>query len=166
MSCHRLVDRDRVLQSRTGDHQGMGITITADLNQSMLALISTKPAPIYFGRVVVDPPEVRSRVDCLGFVDPPCCLFDQMKYVPSKIIIEPSTGMAEGAACAVRPTNAATGRKPPTLKSRRHPFEKVQAIGRDLESIENTSMAAAQKHAVDVEIQQWIGVRRHGASAI
>ena len=29
------------------------------------------------------------------------------------------------------------------------PIEKVQAIGRDLESIENTSMAAAQKHAVD-----------------
>jgi len=67
MSWHRLTDRDRLLQSRTGDRQGMGITITADLNQSMLAVISTKPAPIYFGWVVVEPPEVGSWVDCLSF---------------------------------------------------------------------------------------------------
>jgi hypothetical protein len=32
--------------------------ITADLNQSIPSVMRQKPAPIYFGRVVVDPPEV------------------------------------------------------------------------------------------------------------
>jgi hypothetical protein len=33
------------------------------------------------------------------------------------------------------------------------PFEKVQAIGRDLEGIEHTRMATAQQHTVNVEVQ-------------
>jgi hypothetical protein len=61
--------------------------------------------------------------------------------------------MAERAACAVRPTNAAPGREPPALKLTCCPFEKVQAIGRDLEGVEHTRMAAAQQHTVNVEVQ-------------
>jgi hypothetical protein len=58
-----------------------------------------KPVPSMFGRIVIGSiASVLSTIHAAG----------QIKYAPSGII-EPSTDMAEGAACAVRPTNAAAG---------------------------------------------------------
>lgn len=131
----------------------------------MLAMISTKPAPIYFGWVVVEPPEVGSWVDCLSFADPPRRPFDQIEHAPSGII-QRGTGMAEGAADSVRPTLTATGREPAAPKYHRRPPEKIQTAGRNFERIEYARVAAAQKHAIEVEIQYWIGVRGHSTSTI
>jgi len=50
--------RDCPFQYRTGDSQGSRITIAAELYQPILTTMHPKPAPIYFGRVIIEPPKM------------------------------------------------------------------------------------------------------------
>ena len=61
--CYSLIrgiwlHRDCPLQYRSGDRQGSGILIGAELNEPILTATRPKPVPRIVGRIVIEPPKV------------------------------------------------------------------------------------------------------------
>lgn len=136
----------------SGYQQRVRVSIAADLDQPILAVMHPKPIPITFGRIGVDPPEIQSRINRIGFVGGPCRPFNQIEHRPPGLV-KRRTGKAECPSCSVRPVRTASRRKPPAPKSCRRPFEEVQAAGRYLKPVEISRVPAAQKYAIQVNEQ-------------
>lgn len=145
--------------------KGIGVSVAANLDQAISPAVPHEQFPFFGTGVVVDPPEIRRRIDRLDLADRPRRRLDQIEDGNPSSIIEWFTCEPECPARTVRPPRATSGREPAASKLGSRPFKEFETAGRDLETVKHPGMPATEENPIEVEIQQRSRIARHRAQS-
>ena len=102
-----------------------------------------KPIAFVRSRVIVEPPEVRFRVERFAFVETPCGGLDLVEDGPPRII-ERGTSSAKRTPNAIWRAESRATRQPEASKPSGRPLQELQTMRRKLKGVEDSRISTPQ----------------------